>query len=234
MLRKQLLSLFALVLICLAFTTGPTHQISAWSNGSYSGDPTNPADGTHDWLAQHAIEWLPTQEKQFFIDNLASYLYGTELPDNSNTSDSVGDTAKHHVYFFANGSLQYDASAVRARTEYVNAQKALASANFTLTAEDLGMVAHYVSDVAVFGHVMGAATSWSAETHHGDYEDYILARTDAYSGGNFNVYLVFDGNLTITEAYDAAARASGDCARYHFRWRRGSKLHLDRSTLQLD
>jgi hypothetical protein len=210
MLHKQLLSLFALVLLCYAFTAGPTHQVSAWSNGGYSGDPTNPAYGTHDWIAQHAMEWLPAPEKQFFIDNLASYLYGTELPDNSNTSDGVGDTAKHHVYFFANGSLQDDASAARAKTEYVNAQKALASGNFTLTAEDLGMVAHYVSDVAVFGHVMGAATAWSAETHHGDYEDYVLARTDSYSGDNFNIYLVFDGNLTVTEAYDAAVTIARD------------------------
>lgn len=30
---------------------------AAWSNGGYSSDPTHPDYGTHDWIAQHALDW---------------------------------------------------------------------------------------------------------------------------------------------------------------------------------
>ena len=96
-------------------------SVSGWSNGGYSADAGHPDYGTHDWIAEHALEWLPQQEKQFLLDNKASYLYGTELPDNNRAPDGVGDTTKHHVYYFANGSVQDDAAAVRAREEYANA-----------------------------------------------------------------------------------------------------------------
>jgi hypothetical protein len=42
----------------------------AWSNGGYSADPSNPDYGTHDWIAQHALDWLPVEEKQYILDNL--------------------------------------------------------------------------------------------------------------------------------------------------------------------
>jgi hypothetical protein len=181
-----------------------------WSNGGYSGDPSHPEYGTHDWIAQHALDWLPPTEKQFFSDHLTSYLYGTELPDNSGTPDGVGDTTKHHIYFSASGTVADDASAVRARTEYQSAQVAYAAGNLSLAAEHLGMVAHYVGDMAVFGHVMGASTLWGAEAHHSDYEDYVLTRTETYSGGEFNAFLTFDGSLSTTSAYDAAIALARD------------------------
>jgi hypothetical protein len=187
---------------------------SAWSNGGYHGQ-TNPGYGTHDWIAQHALDYLPTQEKQLFVsDNLTSYLYGTELPDNRNTPDGVGDTTKHHIYFFANGTLQDDAAAVRARDEYANAKMAYLAGNYSAAAEHLGMVAHYVADLAVFGHLMGTSTPWGTETHHSDYEDYVLARTETYTG-TFTSYLVFDGSLTTTTAYDAAVAVARDTAFDH-------------------
>jgi hypothetical protein len=89
--------------------TASRAEVSGWSNGGYSADPANPDYGTHDWIAEHALDWLPLEEKQWLLDNKVSYLYGTELPDNSQASDGVGDTTKHHVYYFANGSVQDDA-----------------------------------------------------------------------------------------------------------------------------
>ena len=68
---------------------------------------------------------------------------------------------------------------------------------------------HYVADLAVFGHVMGASTSWGAETHHSDYEDYVNTRTSSYSG-SFNTYLSFDGSLTTLTAYNAAVNIAYD------------------------
>jgi len=71
------------------------------------------------------------------------------------------------------------------------------------------MVAHYIADMAVFGHVMGASTAWGAESHHSDYEDYVQGRTNDYAD-EFNSYLVFDSSLSISSAYDAALTLAYD------------------------
>jgi len=179
--KKAAVSCASALLSVLLMVSFGAAVVSGWSNGGYSADPAHPDYGTHDWLAEHALDWLPQQEKQWLLDNKASYLYGTELPDNNQAPDGIGDTTKHHVYFFANGSVQDDAAAVRAREEYTNAANAYKSGNMSEAAKRLGMAAHYVGDMAVFGHVMGAPTVWGAETHHSDYEDYVQSRTDSYT-----------------------------------------------------
>jgi hypothetical protein len=143
------------------------------------------------------------------MDNLAAYLYGTELPDNGGAPDGIGDTAKHHVYFRSSGSLQDDASALRAETEFTKAESYIMSSNYAMAAKTLGIMSHYIVDVAVFGHVMGKYTEWGNETHHKDYEDHVNERTSSYNAG-FNSYLSFDGNLTIISAYDAAKNLAYD------------------------
>jgi hypothetical protein len=70
-------------------------------------------------------------------------------------------------------------------------------------------MSHYISDVAVFGHVMGANTAWRAENHHSDYEDHVNDKTQTYDS-NFNSYLIFDGSLTTTSAYNAAKNIAYD------------------------
>ena len=52
-----------------------------WSNGGWLSKPSATRLWTHDWIAQHALDYLPANEKQYITDNLAVYLYGTELPD---------------------------------------------------------------------------------------------------------------------------------------------------------
>jgi hypothetical protein len=199
-------SVLLTVLLMLSFGAELAY---GWSNGGYSANPANPDYGTHDWVAEHALDWLPQQEKQWLLDNKASYLYGTELPDNNQAPDGVGDTTKHHVYYFANGSVQDDAAAVRAREEYAKAVDFFNAGNLGEAAKRLGMVAHYIADMAVFGHVMGASTAWGAETHHSDYEDYVQTRTDSYVD-EFNTYLSFDGSLSVSSAYDAALTLAYD------------------------
>lgn len=188
-----------------------TSEVLGWSNGGYSADPANPDYGTHDWIAEHALDWLPPAEKQFLLGNKAIYLYGTELPDNGQAPDGVGDTAKHHVYYFVNGSVQDAASAVRAQEEYVNAVSAFNAGNFTEAARRLGMVTHYIADMAVFGHVMAEGTDWGAESesNHSSYESYVQTRTNSYAD-DFNSFLVFDGNLSVLSAYDAALALAYD------------------------
>lgn len=209
MLRKPLIIFLIASLLVSSLTAISIVVVSGWSNGGFSDDPNNPDYGTHDWIAQHALDWLPQREKQFILDNLASYLYGTELPDNWNASDGIGDTAKHHVYYFADGSLQDDAAAIRAQEEYNNAVYSFKSGNLTAAAKRLGITTHYICDLAVFGHVMGATTDWGTETHHSDYEDYVNEKTNSYVD-EFNLYLVFDDASASFSAYDAALTLAHD------------------------
>jgi hypothetical protein len=210
-----LVSIFALVCARVC-------SVHGWSNGGWSTDPTSPKYGTHDWIAQHALDWLPSEEKQFIISNLEIYLYGTELPDNANASDGIGDTDKHHVYYYANGSLQDDSSAARAQQEYYKALDYARADDWANASKTLGIMTHYVCDVGVFGHVMGTATDWGAENHHSNYEDYVLTRTDNYTA-EFNFYLVFDGalenisarNATLTLAFNTTF---GDNGSYNCVW----------------
>ena len=64
-------------------------------------------------------------------------------------------------------------------------------------------MSHYIADLAVFGHVMGADTNWGDEVHHSDYEDYVKEKTSSYSA-DFNAYLSYDGRLDNVSAYNAA------------------------------
>jgi hypothetical protein len=200
---KKIIKLISFVILLgMPFLLLSAKPVLSWSNGGYSNGPSHPDYGTHDWIAQHALDWLPTEEKQYILNNIQTYLYGTELPDNSQAVDGIGDTAKHHVYFYANGSLQDDSSAVRASEEFQKALNFLISNDYANASKTAGIMSHYIVDVAVFGHVMGANTAWSAEVHHADYEDYVNARTTTYSS-SFNSYLHFDGTLTVISPYDA-------------------------------
>lgn len=196
----------ALVVALISLRIPPA---SCWGNGGYSADPSNPDYGTHDWIAQHALDWLPTAEKQYVLDNLAAFLYGTELPDRPSSSGGIGDTTNHHVYFHSDGTLQDDASAVRAQEEYENAVEFVNGGDLVNAVKGLGAVAHYICDVAVFGHVMGSSTDWGSETHHSDYENHVNAETGNYTS-ELDTYLVFDGALTVETAYHAAVQLAND------------------------
>jgi len=149
------------------------------------------------------------KEKDYIVDNLAIYLYGTELPDNAGAPDGIGDTVLHHIYFWSNESIQDDASAIRAEEEYNNALGYMISGNVEMSAKILGIMSHYIVDVGVFGHVMGSGTDWGSEVHHSDYETYVQERTNSYYG-EFNTYLAFDGSLDTISAYDAACALAYD------------------------
>ena len=133
------LTLILTIAIALTFQFTIRYNANAWSNGGFSDDPSHPDYGTHDWIAHHALDWIPDSEKQFILNNLAAYLYGTELPDNNQAPDGIGDTTKHHVYYFANGSLQDDASAVRAQQEYEAAAAYYRSGDIANATKRLGV-----------------------------------------------------------------------------------------------
>jgi hypothetical protein len=198
-----------LLVLCVSVLLLSVKPVWGWSNGGYSVNPSQPNYGTHDWIAQHALDYLPTQEKQYITDNLASYLYGTELPDNSQAADGIGDTVKHHIYFKTDGSLQDGAAAQRANEEYQKALTYLKNKDCPNAAKTAGTMSHYIADVAVFGHVMGASTPWGTEKNHSNYEDYVNDKTETYDS-TFNTYLHYDGSLTIVYASDAAKNIAYD------------------------
>jgi len=210
LLKKHVAFLVTVTLSSLLFGASVSLvAVFGWSNGGYSDDPSNPKYGTHDWIAQHALDWLPLKEKRFILNYIANYLYGTELPDRGGVPDGIGDTVKHHVYYFANGSLQDDASAVRAQEEYVKAVNLFKVGNLANANKRLGVVVHYISDLAVFAHVMGNKTDWGNATHHNAYEDYVNGRTNSYED-EFNAFLVFDDALSQIPAYNASLTLAFD------------------------
>jgi len=207
--RKNVSRVFSLIVLFVLLESSLAGSSYGWSNGGYSEDPSSPRYGTHDWIAQHALDWLPDEEKGFITSNLATYLYGTELPDNSRAPDGIGDTRMHHVYYRADGSLQDDASAKRAQEEFDSAVSLYLSGDVSGAVKRLGAMTHYISDMAVFAHVMGSSTDWGGEEHHSDYEDYVNRKTSSYNS-EFNVFLVFDGTLDKVSAYNATLRLAFD------------------------
>lgn len=185
------------------------HYAFAWSNGGYSENPSDPDYGTHDWIAEHALDWLSPDEKHYLDVNLDVYLYGTELPDNPNPDDGIGDTTKHHIYFSSDGTLVDDSAALRAQEEYNKIVSYLKTNHLEEAAKTAGIMSHYISDVAVLGHVMGSGTDWGSEEHHSDYENYVNTRTNNYID-DFNIYLSFDGSLDNISAYEAAINLAYD------------------------
>ena len=197
--------LITIIFASIFLFTSSIEAPKAYSNGGYSTDPSNPDYGSHDWIAQHALDWLSANEKQYITDNLAAYLYGTELPDNGGAIDGIGDTTKHHIYFRANGSLQDGVAAHRASEEYQKALNFLIAKDYANAAKNAGIMSHYIAEVSVFAHVRGASTDWGAETGniHSNYESYVDTRTNTYFD-TYSSYLLFDGNLQTISAYDAA------------------------------
>ncbi|MCW4000149.1 MAG: zinc dependent phospholipase C family protein [Candidatus Bathyarchaeota archaeon] len=203
--RTRLILAAACTLLLIAYVA----PALCWSNGGYSADPAVPDYGTHDWIAEHALSYLPAEEKQYLTSNLAAYLYGTELPDLPASQGGIGDTTKHHIYYTASGEIADDASAQRAQAMYTQAQSFLQTQNYTYAARAAGAMTHYIADLAVFGHVMGASTTWGTEVHHSDYESYVTDKTSSYSS-SFDGYLSFDGSLTVLSAHDATVTLAYD------------------------
>ncbi|MEM2739434.1 MAG: zinc dependent phospholipase C family protein [Candidatus Bathyarchaeia archaeon] len=184
-------------------------RLYAWGNGGYSSNPYEARYGTHDWVAEHALDWLLEEAKWWIAEYMNWYLYGTELPDNGQAPDGIGDTYLHHIYFDADGSLIDDSAARRANDTYHRALEYLLLGNLTAAAKYAGAMTHYIADMAVFGHVMGRGTVWGEEKHHSDYESYVNSKTSSYHS-DFGAFLSFDGELRIISAYDAAVELAYD------------------------
>jgi hypothetical protein len=144
-------------ILALAVCLVVAGDVSGWSNGGYSADPDNPDYGTHDWVANAALQ-PQTKDVTFLKTTYNSlFLLGTEAPDNPSY---IGDTGSHHFYYRSDKSIQDDVCADRASSIYSSALQYLKSNDFDLAAFEVGVMAHYISDVGVFGHTMSASTDW--------------------------------------------------------------------------
>ena len=204
------LTKLALLIVCVSILLFSIKPAMGWSNGGYSANISQPDYGTHDWIAQHALDYLPANEKQYITDNLASYLYGTELPDLPASQGGIGDTTKHHIYFNADGTMYDNASAKRANEEYQKALDFLKINDYVNASKAAGVMSHYIVDVAVFGHVMGSSTPWGTEINHSNYENYVIDRTGSYTSTTFDPVLHYDGALTQISAYNATVNIAYD------------------------
>lgn len=181
----------------------------AWSNGGYSADPDNPDYGTHDWMAEHALDWLPAPEKEYIVDNMAKYLFGTEMPDLPAGQGGIGDTWYHHIYFYENGTLMpmEDDSAWRASTEYNDTKLLLQAEDYPEAAKNAGIMTHYIADVSVWAHVVGWPTrdwwGWEDQQVHSAYESRVRDETTSYTSAEWDPFLEFDGKLDVIDAYNA-------------------------------
>jgi len=198
--------------VIILFLSGAAY---GWSNGGKSDDPLHPKYGTHDWISEHALDLLPQSEKYFITDNMAAYLYGTEIPD-----FVYYDTENHHIYFYPNGTCMEDDAAVKAMTHYQALKDALKSKELKKAAEEAGIMSHYMADVSAFPHVLSAKTAWGEERHHSDFESDVERHTERY---NDSFFTVKPDGLVLKDAYNlsieiAKATTFGDNGAYNARW----------------
>jgi len=205
------------VLLQAPFRVAAVLSLVAWNNGP-SGNPGtntaaecgNPPYATHDWIADHALALLPDDEKAWLEPHRATYLLGTEAPDNKEITAACGtphrgydDRVRGHSVRWDAGfvTMEVDRPAVRAREEYQKAVVAFQAGNPKAAAFYLGAMAHYIGDVSQYGH------SIPDETVHSAYEVWAAGRTSAFNGGNFESAIQLDQLVTRTP-YTAVKRVS--------------------------
>ena len=102
---NSLCIIIILVLPCFGLFSSVPRPAAAWSNGGYSDNPDAPLYGTHDYIAEHALDFIDSELVRFLHVYKTDFLYGTELPDNANAEGGYGDTTLHHVYYDRNGKV---------------------------------------------------------------------------------------------------------------------------------
>jgi len=201
--RKSHCLLLLEFLSILLLSLIPIGQVHGWSNGGSSTSPSTPLIGTHDWIVEKAVSLLPQNEATIFKNNMNWLEYGTELPDIHKAQGGFGDSFNHHVYFDEMKRVTDDSAATRANETYYQSLDLLNRGNFSGGVMLAGATAHYISDVAVWGHLMGNLTVWGVEKHHGDYEDYVNDHMSLFSVALINP-------VNRTSAYQATLDLASD------------------------
>ncbi|WXG44632.1 MAG: zinc dependent phospholipase C family protein [Promethearchaeati archaeon SRVP18_Atabeyarchaeia-1] len=180
--KIRLLSILLILLIAYG-ATGSFQTVAAWSDGGQSIDSNHIQYGTHDWIAEHALHLLPSNESGWLTSNRNIFLLGTEAPEYGNVSfkgrNGYGDIENHHNYYsgrFPRDCFD-DSAAVRAEQEFQKALLCLRNSSYDLAAWYAGAMTHYISDVGSWPHVISNATP----SHASKYEEQLNLITDDYS-----------------------------------------------------
>jgi hypothetical protein len=194
----------ALVFVFAYGTLSIGNTVSSWSCG-YSSDPNHIPYGTIDWMAEHAMNYLPSNESYWLRQNKNVFLYGTEAPEYSNVSYrgrmGYGDIEKHHNYY--NGTFDQDcidnSSSVRALEEYQKALACLLNGSYDLAAWYAGAMSHYIADLASWAHVI----SDPIPSHASNFEAQVNDATDNYNKSVFSPKFTARG-LELIDPYGAS------------------------------
>lgn len=203
-------SIMILILLTLGLLFFTSFQITltstGWRNGpsadEFSQDSSQLKYGTHDWIAEHALDFLADEEKQYILTNLETYLYGTELPDKATGADAIGDTDLHHYYLNESGVIKDDSAGQRATQEYLLAEGYIENGDLSKGLLHLGVMTHYIADMAAFGYVMND-TYWGSPNNSTKYINDVNSNMTSYSS-EFNNHLHKLTGLGISYASDGA------------------------------
>ena len=220
---RGVLSVLLLVTLVIVLVQ-PCH---GWENGSEStmiGECSR-CYGTHDFLAEHALAFLPFDPVYSWLmtshsnpkDRIANeeYLYGTEMPDQGGIASQIGTVFKadrnlHAVYYSSDGTVEDDYAARRAQESYNMVIYYLRTGSLDYAARWMGITSHYVTDVTSYGHVMGKGEDWiKASPHRPAYEHWVNEMTDMYNAP-FSSCLVFDGGLERVSPYEVTMKLAYD------------------------
>ncbi|MHC1591157.1 MAG: Loki-CTERM sorting domain-containing protein [Candidatus Helarchaeales archaeon] len=213
--KKNTMTVLSACIFFLIMTFTPLMVIVpgfAWNNGDPGDYYYGVRFGSHDWIADHAMNMLPSEDRSWYDGIYRTYfLIGTEAPDNSSIDigDGLvgyGDTGLHHNYYQQNHSgvvFGEDDASIRCQQEYDKAKNAVQEGNLKKAAFYAGAMTHYLADLAVWGHVMGTNSPHGTEVHHSDFEGSANTRMDDPAESYFTV--TFDGEYNTTiSAYQAS------------------------------
>jgi len=190
-------------------------SVLAWGNGmSVFGNPTfansvsswqkSSMYGTHDYLAQLALNFLPEDERAW-ISNVALF-YGTELPDSSGYDESINDRSAQRVYFDTNGVVTDDLLANRSMKKYESVINELRNGVNSMASKSAGVILSYVSDAGLFSRVLENPQNGLR------YEGNVLVMTTVYQSQKFEdaygSYIKFDDQLEMISPYDAVMKVA--------------------------
>jgi len=148
---------------------GYSQHTGTWHNYKYNVDY-----GTHDWLADFAVErtlknpvlvnkWKDSEGNPFWVgENWRVYLHGTYGPDEARVIHYTrynqlikgeGDKRAHRIMFNDNKDIVYSAPADQARLCGKAAVYALQDGDCRTAAFFMGEMAHYIGDMCSIGNV---------------------------------------------------------------------------------
>lgn len=204
------MKLFGILLVLILCVPG----VMAWGNGgsvynqpefanqSYMWSKTS-MYGTHDYLAEYALKFLPAEERSWLANK--TYLYGTELPDSIGYPESLSDRNAQYMTYGSKG-LTDDFLAARAMKKYDVVLDLIKSGSTAIASKWAGSIVSYVADAGLFSRVIGVSENGLA------FEGWINRMTRVFPSQEFEDkygrYIEYDGSLEIISPYDAVARVA--------------------------